>query len=78
MRERRWGEGGGGGGCEHKKILRAPCFIYHKIDQITKTEAIRILGFFFGMRGLLPMSEGDLKIIKMRMFTPDSRRLKRS
>ena len=70
------GARGGGGGCEHKKILRAPCFIYHKIDQITNTEAI--LGFFFGMQGLLPMSEGDLKIIKMRMFTPDSRRLKRS
>ena len=56
-----------------KKFFALPCFIYHKIDQITNTEAI--LGFFFGMQGLLPMSEGDLKIFKMRMFTPERRRL---
>lgn len=54
-------------GVNTRKILRValPCFIYHKIDQFTKTEAI--LGFFF-FECLLPMSEGDLKSIKTRMF----------
>ena len=50
-----------------RKLFALPCFIDHKIDQVTKTEAI--LGSFFFSECLLPMSEGDLKIIKTRMIS---------